>query len=142
MKLDDIKVMSEVDLRIDRTKLTEASIETPLLVNKYYIIYIDEARILKMLDNKINEVYKELYDYYLHLADPQEYIKRPFSRKVLKSDVEMYIGQDKIYTDVVNKIETQKYKVKYLEEIIRQLNQRTYNIKNIIENEKFRNGGF
>ena len=52
----------------------------------------------------------------------------------------MYINSDQDYIDMHNKIETQKFKVKYLEEIIKQFNQRTYTIKNIIENEKFKNG--
>ena len=54
----------------------------------------------------------------------------------------MYIQADQAYADIVNKIEAQKFKVKYIEEIIKQLNQRTYNIKNIIEFEKFKNGGY
>ena len=142
MKLEDIQVMVEIDLKINKAKLTDASIDTPLLVNKYYGILITEGRILKAMDSKLYMISKELYDYYLHLADPQVYIVRPFNRKVLKSDVDMYIQSDQTYIDVLNKIETQKYKVKYLEEIIKQLNNRTYTIKNIIEFERFQNGGF
>ena len=35
MKLEDIQVMVEIDLKINKAKLTDASIDTPLLVNKY-----------------------------------------------------------------------------------------------------------
>lgn len=142
MKLEDIQLEANNDLLIDKSKLIDASIETPVLVNKYYGYLIQEGRILKMIESKLFEVYKDLYDYYLHLAPPEAYVAKPFNRKVLKSDVDMYIQADPKYTEIVNKIEAQKYKVKYVEEIIKQLNQRTFNIKNIIEFEKFKSGGY
>ena len=142
MKLDDIMEQAKFDLTIDKSNLTSSSIDTPLMVNKYYNILIEEARIYKILEGKLSQLYKEKYDYYLSLADPSVYIKKPWNRKVLKSDVDMYINSDQDYIDMHNKIETQKFKVKYLEEIIKQFNQRTYTIKNILENEKFRAGGF
>lgn len=142
MKLEDIQSQAEMDLLIDKTKLIDASIETPTLVNKYYGYLIQEGRILKMIENKLFEVYKDLYDYYLHFAPPEVYVAKPFNRKVLKSDVDMFIQADAAYIDIINKIEAQKYKVKYIEEIIKQLNQRTYNIKNIVEHNKFTSGGY
>ena len=137
MKLEDIQSEANNDLLIDKSKLIDASIETPTLVNKYYGYLIQEGRILKMIESKLFEVYKDLYDYYLHLAPPEAYVTKPFNRKVLKSDVDMYIQADPKYTEIVNKIEAQKYKVKYVEEIIKQLNQRTFHIKNVIEYTKF-----
>lgn len=142
MKLEDIKAMAETDLLIDKSNLTSASIDTPLMVNKYYNVLIEEARIYKILEGKLSQLYKEKYDYYLSLADPAVYVKKPWNRKVLKSDVDMYISSDQDYVDMNNKLETQKYKLKYLEEIIKQFNQRTFTIKNIIDNEKFKSGGF
>lgn len=141
MKTSDIKEMAEIDLKIDRSQLTEASIDTPMLINKYYMIYIEEGRILKILEQKILELYKDKYDYYLHLAPPETYTKKPFNRKVLKSDVDMYISADSDFIDLNNKIENQKFKVKYLEEIIKQLNSRSFLISNIIKHEIFKAGG-
>jgi hypothetical protein len=54
----------------------------------------------------------------------------------------MYIQADQAYADIVNKIEAQKFKVKYIEEIIKQLNQRTFHIKNVIEYTKFTSGEY
>ena len=142
MKLEDIQTEAESDLMFDKNKLVDASIDTPRLVNKYYGYLIDEGRILKMIENKIHEVYRDRYEYYLHMAPPEVYIAKPWNRKVLKGDVDMYIQSDNLYSDMVNKLEAQKYKVKYVEEIINQLNQRSYNIKNIIEYSKFTNGGY
>lgn len=142
MKLEDIQSESESDLMFDKNKLVDASIDTPRLVNKYYGYLINEGRILKMIENKIHEVYRDRYEYYLHMAPPEVYIAKPWNRKVLKGDVDMYIQSDNLYSDMINKLEAQKYKVKYVEEIIKQLNQRTYNIKNIIDIEKFKNGGY
>ena len=142
MKLDDIMEQAKFDLTIDKSNLTSSSIDTPLMVNKYYNILIEEARIYKILEGKLSQLYKEKYDYYLSLADPAVYVKKPWNRKVLKSDVDMYINSDQDYIDMHNKIETQKFKVKYLEEIIKQFNQRTFTIKNILDSERFKAGGF
>lgn len=142
MKIDEIREMAEVDLKIDRNDLSTASADAALLVNKYYLIYVDEVRILKMVEQKQLVLYKELYDYYLHFAPDEVYIEKPFNRKVLKGDVDMFISADESFININNKIESQKVKVKYLEEIIRQLNQRTFTVKNIIAFEHFRNGGY
>lgn len=142
MKLDDIRSMAELDLKIDKNNLAGSSIDAALMVNKYYNILIDEARVFKILEGKLSQLYKEKYDYYLSLADPVVYVAKPWNRKVLKSDVDMYISSDQDYLDLNSKIETQKFKVKYLEEIIRQFNQRTFTIKNILDAEKFKQGGF
>lgn len=142
MKLDEIKEMAEVDLKIDRNNLSLSSAEVPVLVNKYYLIFIDETRILKMIEQRQMVIYKELYDYYLHFAPPEVYVQKPFNRKVLKGDVDMFISADQDFIDINNKIEAQKMKVKYIEEIIKQLNQRTFAVKNIIAFEQFKNGGY
>ena len=62
MKLEDIKAMAETDLLIDKSNLTSASIDTPLMVNKYYNVLIEEARIYKILEGKLSQLYKEKYD--------------------------------------------------------------------------------
>ncbi len=142
MKLSEIKELAEIDLKIDRNNLSSSSADVPLLVNKYYNIFIDESRIYKILEQHLNILYKKLYDYYLHFAPPEDYIEKPFNRKVLKSDVDMFISADQEFIDLNNKIESQKMKVKYIEEIIKQLNQRSFTIKNIIAFEQFRNGGY
>ena len=142
MRLEEISEMAEIDLKIDKTNLAESSVHTPMLVHKYYMILIEEGRILKALDMKLMELYKERYDFYLHLAPPEAYIEEPFNRKVLKSEVDTYIYADKKYTTQINKIETQKYKVKFLEEIIKQFNNRNFIIKAILEDQRFKNGGF
>lgn len=140
MKLEEITELANTDLAINELNLTESSVRTPLLVNKYYNILVKEARLLKYHEQEVFTLRREKYDYYLHLAPDEIYIEKPWNRKVLKSDVNSYIDADKDVIAHYNKIETQKYKVKYLEELIRQLNQRAFHIKNIIEHEKFKNG--
>jgi hypothetical protein len=142
MKIEEIKDQAQVDLHIDKTNLTNASIDAPLLVNKYYAILIDEVRVTKALEGHLAILYKEKYDYYLGFADPKIYVSKPFNRKVLKGDVDMYISADQDYISMMNKIETQNVKIKYLEEIIKQLNQRTFIVKNIIAEMQFKNGGY
>lgn len=142
MKLSEIQEMVDVDLKIDTTQLTNESVNTPLLFNKYYAILLNQHELLKRAEAKLNKVYKEKYDYYTGQAPDEEYVRKPFNRKVLKSDVDSYILTDDEYIQYDELVNKQRHKTKYVEEVIKQINQRTYHIKSIIESEKFKAGGY
>lgn len=142
MKLSEIQAQAEVDLKIDMSDLPKATTQIPLLVNKYYSIFLEEQALLKASENRLIRLYKEKYDYYSHASPPDVYIEKPFNRKVLKGDLDTYISSDEEYLDYDLKVTRQRHKTKYVEEIIKQLNQRSFNIKNIIEAQKFSNGGY
>jgi hypothetical protein len=64
----------------------------------------------------------------------------PFSLKVLKSDLNYYLESDDHIAELQLKIDYQKEKVTFLDSIIKQLNGRSWEIKNAIEWNKFING--
>lgn len=142
MTLDEIKAMAKVDLVIDSTNLLGASVETPVLSNKYYCIYIEQKKILNALEQRLLIVYKESFEYYNGSADAEVYIKRPLGKKILKGEIERYINADPIYQDMISKIKNLEEKVKYLDYIIKQFNNRNFIIKNAIDDKKFQNGGY
>lgn len=142
MKFDDIQKEAEVDLKIDQTNLSKSSAETPLMVNKYYRYLMTESRILKLLETEVLVLHKETRDYYLHQAPDEVYVRKPFNRKVLKADVKFFVDADPEYCEKIRQYDTQERKVKYLEEIIKQFNNRSFIIQNIIADNKFKNGGF
>lgn len=142
MKLDEIKEMASTDLLIDPTDLTGASIDTPRLSNKYHCILLDEERILDYLESKMLVDYKKLFDFYQGNAPEEEYIRKNFHKKVLKSEIDRYINADDDYQELINKTKTQTRKVEYIKSIIKQLNNRGFIITNIINDNKFKNGGY
>jgi hypothetical protein len=64
----------------------------------------------------------------------------PFSLKVLKSDLHIYLDSDKDLMAFQLKLEMQKEKIDFLENIIKSLNTRGYQIKSAIDWEKFKVG--
>lgn len=142
MKLDEIQAMMEIDCIIDEINLNTSSNETPKLVTKYYRILIDEAKILEGIKIRVAETKKELFDYYSGYASDEYLRERPLNRKIIKSDIDIYITSDEKMTKLQAQLQMQQMKVKMIEDFIKLLNQRGFTIKNSIDFLKFRNGGF
>lgn len=142
MKLDEIKEMAAQDVLIDPTDLIGASIDTPRLANKYQCILLEEEKILDALESKMLVDYKKLFDFYQGNAPEEEYIRKNFHKKVLKSEIDRYINADPDYQELITKTKYQTRKVDYVKSIIRQLNNRSFIITNIINDNKFKNGGY
>jgi len=60
--------------------------------------------------------------------------------KVLKSDVYIYLDADKELQEADQKKEYLKQVVNYLERVLREINNRNWNIRNTIEWKKFIHG--
>lgn len=140
--LDEITGMITRDSVIDSTQLTTELTNIPKLVTKYYKLYVDEIRMLSKLECDAASLYKDLFEYFLGYASDEVYAERRLNRKLLKTDVDMYIKAEPAYSLITQKITTQSAKVKLLEGFIKEVQNRNFLIKNIIENEKFKNGGF
>jgi hypothetical protein len=143
MKLEEIQQLWEKDCDIDRAELGEESLKIAQLHSKYFKYYSQERLLLKKLEFEFKSLYKTKFEYYNGTLSHDEMKENgwdPFSLKVLKSDLHIYIDGD---TDIHNaqlKIEYQKEKIQLLENIIKALNNRNFQIKNAIDWAKFMNG--
>ena len=128
MTLEDLHKQVDLDLKIDDTELDLESIRTPQLHNKYLKQY-----------TKFSLQYKKAKDDYSTSA-PEVYQENPFDFKVLKTDVYIYLDADKELQEADQKKEYLKQVVNYLERVLREINNRNWNIKNTIEWKKFIHG--
>jgi hypothetical protein len=79
--------------------------------------------------------------YYTGKATADIYAQEPFPYKVRdKDDLKLYLDSDEKLSKVKLKIEYYDTMLKYLEEILRQVSNRTYQIKNAIEWRRFSSG--
>ena len=79
--------------------------------------------------------------YYTGKATADIYAQEPFPYKVRdKDDLKLYLDSDEKLSKVKLKIEYYDTMLKYLEEILRQVSNRTYQIKNAIEWRRFFSG--
>lgn len=143
MTLDQILEEWRKDAEIDSTELGEESIKIPQLHSKYMKIYFEERRKLKVYEFEIKDISLKKHEYYngrMSQDELDELEWMPFQKRLLKHEIEMYIESDKDIIKHHVKIANQKEKMQLLEEIVKNLNQRNFQIKNAIEWARFTNG--
>ena len=141
MKLDEIIDTITKDMIIDKTQLDVESLAIPSKFNKYYKILMVEKVTFRKLESEYNVLYRRLWEYYSGKADAQTYRDRPFSIKLLKVDLPMYINSDAGIIAKSQILELQREKIKYLEQVLSVINNRSFQISNAINFLKFTNGG-
>ena len=138
--LDKIQEMWTKDSKIDPDNLHTESIKIPSLHSKYHNIYNNILLLKKMEETKLKILKKEKWMYYSGKAEPEVYIEKPFDHKVLKPDLDKYLDADEDLIKCQTKIEYYQMMLNYLESILKTILNRTYQLKNAIEWQKFIRG--
>ena len=141
INLDKIQSMWQEDCKIDIDNMHEESIKVPQLHSKYHEI-LNNLILLRTKAQKIQKsVRHERYEYYSGKADPEVYEKDPFPKKVRDKDALIrYMDADDRVSDANLKVEYYDVMINYTESILKQISNRTYQIKNSIEWHKFQAG--
>lgn len=138
MTLDDIQELWEKDSVIDPDNLHLESLKIPQLHSKYYKIYNEILLLRKRNLQKYNELKKNRYEYYNGKAEPEVYVDEPFPFKIRdKETMGRYLDADEKLGHIRLKNEYYDTMLKYLEDILKIITNRTYQIKNAIEFQKF-----
>jgi len=140
MDLETLQKQVDVDLKIDDTELDLESIRTPQLHNKYLKLFTKYSLQLKKAKDDYDGLYKFKWEYYTGKATMQVYQAEPFDLKVLKSDVHIYLNADEELQKLGQRQEYLNVVVVYLERVLREINNRNWNIRNTIEWKKFLHG--
>ena len=141
INLDKIQSMWQEDCKIDIDNMHEESIKVPQLHSKYHEI-LNNLILLRTKAQKIQKsVRHERYEYYSGKADPEVYERDPFPKKVRDKDALIrYMDADDRVSDANLKVEYYDVMINYTESILKQISNRTYQIKNSIEWHKFQAG--
>ena len=141
MNLETIQTMWEKDSRIDPDELHTASLVVPTLHAKYYQLFNDLRLLRAKAKKTYQKVYQDRYLYYSGKAEPEVYEKEPFPYKVREKDaIQRYLDSDERLSTIELKVEYYDTMISYLENIIKVVQNRTYQIKNAIEWQKFIRG--
>ena len=141
MNLEKIQEMWEKDSRIDPDNLHDESLKIPQLHSKYYTIYNTITLLREKARDSYNRIRLERYNYYTGKAPAEVYAAEPFPYKVREKDaIQRHMDADDKLNTINMKIKYYDTTLKYLEEIIRIISNRTYQIKNAIEWNKFQAG--
>jgi len=142
MKIEDIKDMLEKDRSIDHTQLDTESLKIPEQAVKYQQMAYDEAVTLRYLEREYNIMKLNRWMYYMGKSSDEEYEKEPFDHKVLKSDVNTFLEADSKLCNLQDRIILQTEKLKLVVEAGKVMQNKSFNIKNALDHQKFMGGAF
>ena len=141
MDLEKIQAMWEKDSHIDPDNLHDESLKIPQLHSKYYTLYNTITLLREKAREQYSKVRLERYNYYTGKATAEVYAEEPFPYKVREKDaIQRHLEADDKMNKIDMKIKYYDVMLKFLEEIIRAISNRTYQIKNAIEWNKFQAG--
>lgn len=141
---DDINEMWSKDCKINETDLMTESRRIPELHSKYYNLFFKEALKVKKIKSDLKELERAKFEYYTGSMDEEELKERgwkPNPLKILRNDLDKYLQSDRDIINLSLKIAYHEERANYLESIVRQINNRNFIIKSMIDWAKFQAGG-
>lgn len=141
MNLDEIQEMWQRDSVIDPDNLHDESLRIPQLHSKYYTLYNTITLLRERSRDSYSRVKLERYNYYTGKAPAEVYVEEPFPYKVREKDaIQRHLEADEKLSAIDMKIRYYDVMLKFLEEIIKTVSNRTFQIKNAIDWNKFQAG--
>jgi len=143
IKLSELKLMVEKDMNINPTDLDRESLNIPQLHNKYLMFLMDEKLVLKKYESDLKVLSKNKWLFYSGKMSQEQLDKlgwEPFDLALLRQDLDKFIDSDSEIIELANKFELQKEKVNYLENVIKIISNKAWNIRSAIDWIKFTQG--
>lgn len=139
--LEKIQEMWEKDSKIDVDNLHTESLNVSILHSKYFEIYNTIVLLRKKAEQQKRNIRHERYEYYSGKSDPEVYVDNPFPKKIRDKDtMQKYLDADEKLSQVSLKVEYYDVMLSYIEDILKMIHNRTYQIKNSIDYMKFSSG--
>ena len=144
MKIDDILNEWKKDTVLDDLNLDQESTRIPNLHAKYITLLSDDRRLLRGYQSQKKQIISKLRNYYSGSATQEELSdigREQFLGKTLKNEIMINVGLDELIISIDAKISMLEVKVLTLEEIMKSINSRGYQIKNAIDWRRLTLGG-
>jgi hypothetical protein len=139
--LETIQKMWEEDSKIDPDNLHMESLNTASLHAKYFDIYNNILLLKKKAEQQKRNIRHQKYEYYTGKADPDVYIENPFPKKIRDKDtLQKYMDADASLSQASLKVEYYDVMLGYIQDILKMIHSRTYQIKNAIDYQRFASG--
>jgi len=139
--LEKIQTMWESDSKIDPDNLHTESLNIPSLHAKYFELYNNIMLLKKKAEQQKRNIRHQKYEYYTGKADPDVYVENPFPKKIRDKDtLQKYLDADQSLSQASLKVEYYEVMLSYLQDILKMIHNRTYQIKNAVEFQRFASG--
>ena len=143
MSLDKYQDEWSADADLDNSALDEAARNVPLLHAKWWKYYSAERLRFKMVDLQYKTLYRQKWEWLLGKMDDTERLQLgwpPQNLKILTTNVDVYLDGDAHIQELLKKRIVQEETLKFLEDVIKQINNRNFLIKSMIDFLKFKHG--
>lgn len=141
MNLDKIQEMWEKDSRMDMDNLHDESVKIPQLHQKYYTLYTTIKLLRTKSSDTLAKTRLERYNFYSGKAPQEAYVEEPFPYKVRdKESMSMHLAADTKLATIKLKLDYYDVMLEFLEDILKMVHNRGYQIKNSIDYLKFQSG--
>lgn len=141
-ELDIVLESWEDDSKIDMTRISEETSKIGSLHSKYLRYLSKHSILLKKTTGGLNKLRKFKWRYYAGKI-PEEELKQfniePF-KYILKTDIDKYIDGDNEIIKALNIVHYHSEIVKVCEYILKELSQRSYQMRTILDDQKFYSG--
>lgn len=141
--IEDIFNAWNEDSIINRVELGNAALDIPKLHNKYYRMLSSERLRLKKMKSQMDILVGNKKDWLTGNLSKEELDQlgwTPYLRKLLKSELDDFIKVDPDFIEFNIKLAVQEEKLEILDSIIKMISNRSFQISNAINFEKFRAG--
>ena len=121
--------------------LAQVALDIPFIHNKYLNHYTDISQIKTSLEFEIRKLVKEKREYYGGEADAKIYAEKPFGNSIKTSEkMKVYLESDDDIINLEAKIKFLDQMLYWLDQVMKQISNRGFQVKSAIEWEKFING--
>ena len=141
MTFEKLQSEAREDLSIlNQERLDQESYKNQVIKPKWleYRSHYDQLLIMRKADHQ--KMYRSKWEYYGGKADAKVYVAKPFDLKVLKTDLQMYINSDDEILELQGKISYYESIIKYIDGVIKSIDNRGWDIRNATEWKKFEAG--
>ena len=121
--------------------LAQVALDIPFIHNKYLNHYTDISQIKTSLEFEIRRLVRDKREYYGGEADAKVYAEKPFGGRISTQDkMKVYVESDDDVINLEAKIKYLDQMLYWLDQVMKQISNRGFQVKSAIEWEKFING--
>ena len=141
MTLDELKQESYKDLPVKNVEnLDQESFYNQEIKAKWLDYKSRFELLLARSKGDYQVLYREKWEYYGGKSDAKIYASKPFDFKVLKTDLQIYISSDSDVIELSNKIAYLETTIKFIDGVIKSIDNRGWDIKHAISWKQFEAG--
>ena len=136
---------TQIDFQFKNKQYTEdlarLALEIPFQHNKYLNHYTDLSQIKTSLEFEYRRLVKQKREYYGGEADAKTYAEKPFGTSIKTAEkMKVYLESDDELINMEAKVKYIDQMLYFLDQVMKQVSNRGFQIKSAIEWEKFING--